>query len=803
MYKNYFKVGFRYLTRHKGYTAINLMGLAVGIACCLLIMLFVKSEWSFDRFHTKSERLYRAWLEEHYKGEVFTNTVTPIPLAPVLQAGIPEVQTTCRIAAFNTLVKYNGQSFNDPVNMVDSNFFDLFDFPLAEGQTGKALAANNALIITKKAATKYFGTAPAIGKNLELQLGNDKVLFTVQGVAENIPYHSSIQFDLLIPFSNAHYLYSPNAMTRGWSNVSVESYVLLKNKESAAVAQAKIPSILDPIVADNYKPGEYIVRLQPMRDIHLNNALPAGNVAPTDPKYAYILATIGLLILLIACINFVILSVGRSTTRAMEVGVRKVLGAYRKQLLQQYWMEALLLTFFAFVLGIGLALVFQKSFNQLANRQLALSFDAFTILFCLLLILVIGLLAGIYPALVLSKFKPIQVLKGKLASGGMGFFRKTMVVGQFVASIVMITGTIAVGKQLDYLRNKDLGYNKEHVVIIPTNKSRKEGTVLGERFKLAMARDPEVINSTISLFSMTEPGWMNMGYTDDKTVFRQFRFNVIDADFVPAMGLTMAAGQNFSGTNSSDSNYILVNEALVREYGWKDPLGQRLPGKYTQRVLGVVKDFNFESLHTTVKPLVMAIKPDSIFRQSSDVSMAFAAQPRISIRFRPGNLKQHMEQLQKTWKTVAGDQDFEFRFLDDALNAAYEQEQRLGNIVRYASFLSIFIACMGLFGLATLVVVRRTKEIGIRKVLGADIGRIVFLVAKDFVLLVLVASVIALPIAWWALHRWLEDFAYRTRIPVWIFGAAAVIALLIAICTVGVQAIRAARANPVKSLRME
>jgi putative ABC transport system permease protein len=269
------------------------------------------------------------------------------------------------------------------------------------------------------------------------------------------------------------------------------------------------------------------------------------------------------------------------------------------------------------------------------------------------------------------------------------------------------------------------------------------------------------------------------------------------------MGLTMAAGQNFSGTNSSDSNYILVNEALVREYGWKDPLGQRLPGKYTQRVLGVVKDFNFESLHTTVKPLVMAIKPDSIFRQSSDVSMAYAAQPRISIRFRPGNLKQHMEQLQKTWKTVAGDQDFEFRFLDDALNAAYEQEQRLGNIVRYASFLSIFIACMGLFGLATLVVVRRTKEIGIRKVLGADIGRIVFLVAKDFVLLVLVASVIAFPIAWWALHRWLEDFAYRTRIPVWIFGAAAVIALLIAICTVGVQAIRAARANPVKSLRME
>ena len=803
MIRNYLKVAFRNLANHRGYTVINVLGLSVGITCCILIMLFVKSEWSFDRFHSKSDRIYRAWMEEHYKGEIFTNTITPLPLVPVLQANLPEVQTASRVGAFNTLVRYNNNSFNDPVNMVDSSFFNLFDFPLKEGDVKNPFPTKNSLIITERSAQKYFGKDSPIGNNLELQLGNDTVLFTVSAVAKNIPLESSIQFDMLIPFSNARHIWSERRLTQGWSNIFVESYFLLKQNAKAGDVNAKIPSIMQPLVANNYKPGEYNVSLQPMRDIHLNNNLPAGNQPVSDPKYSYILGTVCILLLLIACINFVTLSIGRSATRALEVGVRKVLGAERQQLIRQFWGEALLLTLMALIIGIGLVIVLQKPFNLLANRELSFQINGFTILFCFILVSTIGLLAGIYPAFVLSNFKPIQVLKGKLNVGGMGFFRKSLVVGQFVASIIMIIGTISVSRQLNYLRTKDLGFNKEHVVIVPTNKSRSEGNRLAQRFQAVLQKNPEVINSTTSLFSFAEYGWMTLGYTDDKNVFRQFRFNAIDPDFVKAMGLEIIAGKDFSKDNTADSNYILVNEALVKEYGWKDPIGQRLPGRYDEKVMGVVRDFNFETLRTDIRPVVMAIKPDSLFRRSSDVNMNFAPQPRVSVRFRGGNLQDQITFLKSAWKSVAGDQDFEYRFLDDALASAYQQEQRLSKIVRYASLLSIFIACMGLFGLATLVVVRRTKEIGIRKVLGANVSGIVALLAKDFIVLVIVASLIAFPIAWWAMHKWLQDFAYRVNIGWWIFLIAAATALLIALITVSFQAIKAAIANPVKSLRTE
>lgn len=804
MLKNYFKVALRYFSKHKGYTVINVLGLSVGIACCILIMLFVKSEWSFDRFHSKSDRLYRAWLEEHYEGQVFTNTVTPIPLVPVLQASLPEIETSCRIASLNPLIKHGNNTFTNSVNMVDSTFFDLFDFRLQQGNVANPFPNNNSLIITKRTAQKYFGKESAIGKNLELQLGDDKLLFTVSGVAENLPLESSIQFDMLIPFSNAPHIWSEKIRTSAWSNVSVESYFLLKNGVTVSAANSKIPSIMQPLVANHYKPGEYNVTLQPIVDIHLNNSLPAANQPVSDPKYSYILATVGILILLIACINFVTLSVGRSTTRALEVGVRKVLGAERRQLIRQFWGESLLLTLMALLIGIGVAIILQKPFSQLVNRQLNLEINAFTVLFCFILAAVIALLAGIYPAFILSAFKPIQVLKGRLKVGtSMGFLRSALIVGQFVASIVMIIGTLTVGRQLTYLRTKNLGYNREHIVIIPTNKNRTEGSKLAERFKVTLAKSPEVISSTTSLFSMAEYGWMNMGYLDDKNVFRQFRFNVIDADFINAMGLQLLKGRSFTKANTSDSNYILVNEALVKEYGWKEPIGQKLPGKYSQRVIGVVKDFHFESLHTSIKPVVMALKPTDIFQNSSDVSFNASPEPRISVRFNGGNVQEHIAFLKQSWKSVAGDQDFEYQFLDDALAAAYEQEQRLGKIVSYASFLSIFVACMGLFGLATLVVVRRTKEIGIRKVLGADVTGLVTLLSKDFVLLVVIASFIAFPLAWWGLQKWLQDFTYRINISWFAFIGAALLALTVALLTVSFQAIKAALANPVKSLRTE
>jgi putative ABC transport system permease protein len=545
------------------------------------------------------------------------------------------------------------------------------------------------------------------------------------------------------------------------------------------------------------------VRLQPITDIHLNNVLPAGNQPVSDPKYSYILATIGILVLLIACVNFVTLSIGRSATRALEVGVRKVLGAKRQQLVRQFWGEALLLTLLGLIVGICLAFLLLKPFNVLADRQLVLSVDEFTLLFCLGIVVVIALLAGIYPAVVLSGFKPIQVLKGRLKGSNMGVFRKALVVGQFVASIIMIICTITIGKQIAYLQSKNLGYDKEQVVIIQTNKGRSEGNALAARFQNAIASNPQVVSSTTSMYSMAEAGWLSLGYKDDKGTFRQFRFNAIDPDFVPSMGLQVVAGRGFMKSNPADSNAIIVNEALVKEYGWKDAIGQKLPGDYTQRVIGVVKDFHFESLHTPIKPVVLGMDADTLISSSSDVSSSFSTRPRIAVRLRAGNLPGQVAQLKAVWKSVAGDQDFEYGFLDDALNTAYRQEQRLGNIVRYASFLSIFIACLGLFGLVTLVVVRRTKEIGIRKVLGADTGRIVTLLSKDFIVLVSIAALIAFPITWWALNKWLQDFAFRINIPVWVFFAAALLTIIVALATVSVQAIKAAWSNPIKSLRTE
>jgi putative ABC transport system permease protein len=792
------------LTRHKGYTFINVMGLSVGIASCVLIMLFVKSELSFDRFHSKTDRIYRAWMEEHYQGEIFNNTVTPIPLGPVLQGGLPEAETTCRTTQLRPSIRYNNTSFNDPVLMVDSTFFNVFDFDLLQGDLRNPFPTKNSIILTETAAKKYFGNAPPMGKTIEMQLGPDTLVFAVSALAKDPPLESTIRFDMLIPFSNASHIWSEKTRTSAWSNVTVDTYVLMKQGASVASANAKIPSIMNPLVAENYKPGEYIVRLQPLKDIHFNTSLPADLPGDSDPKYSYILTTIGLLILLIACINFVTLSIGRSASRALEVGVRKVLGAERQQLIRQFWGEALLLTFLSMGVGILLSLLLQKPFSQLADRELGLSIDGITLLFFVVLIAVIAFLAGIYPAFVLSGFRPIEVLKGKLKIGnGMGFFRRALIVGQFAASIVMIIGTLSVGKQLNYLRTKDLGFNKEHIVVVQTNKGRKDGNKLAQLFKTEIQKNPQVKAVTTSLYSMGEYGWMNLGYTDDKKVFRRFKFNAVDADFVPMMNLKMVAGRAFSKENPADSNYILVNEALVKEYGWKDPIGQRLPGKYDHRVLGVVKDFNIETLHNPITSAVLALKPDSIFSRSSDVSYGSSPRPRISVKFSGGNLEAHIALLRSAWKSVAGDQDFQYSFLEETLNTAYEQEQRLAGIVKYASFLSIFIACLGLFGLATLIVVRRTKEIGIRKVLGANVSGIVVLLSRDFIVLVLVASLIAFPLAWWGLNKWLQDFAYRIDVPWLAFIAAALLTLIVAMLTVSAQAIKAALMNPVKSLRTE
>ncbi len=805
MIRNYFKVALRYLLRNKGYTSINILGLAVGIASCILIMLFVRSEFSYDRFHKKSGRIYRAWLHEKYTGQEFLNTQTPIPLGPALQENISDVESYCRVFSFNTLVQYGEDKFNEPVNMVDSSFFSLFDFGLAQGNRNTALAGNHSLVISEKLARKYFGSENPIGKSLDLRLGDDQVLFTISAVSKECPKESSIQFDILIPHSNETHMFSDAVRTRGWTNVFEETYVLLKKGKTGQDAESKIPDLVKKISGDDYVAGQYNIHFQPITNIHLNKSLPAGNLPISDPAYAYILGTIGILILLIACINFITLSVGRSVTRSMEVGVRKVLGAERKQLIRQFWGEALLLTFVSLLIGIALSIVFLTPFNQLANKELVLRFDLFTVTFFLLMTVVIGLIAGVYPAIVLSGFNPVQVLKNRLQGAvGIGFFRRALITGQFTASILMIMGTLIVGKQLNFLQHKNLGYDREHVIIVATNKPRSEGFPLAEKFKAELMKNPRVSSSATSIYSFSEPTWITLGYEDKDRQYRNLAMNAIDADFIPSMKLELVKGRNFSPENPADMySTMIVNESLVKEYGWDEPIGKTLPGRMSQTVIGVVRDFNFESLHNKIRPLALVMRPDSLIRSVNDIGFVYAPQPRVSIRLRKGDLQEQIASVEQNWKSVAGSQDFDYRFLDESLNSQYQSEMRLNSIVRLASLLSIWIACMGLFGLVTLAVVRRTKEIGIRKVMGAGTGSVVFLLSKDFIWLITIAALIAFPVAWWALNKWLQEFAYRINIAWWYFVIAGGAALAIALITVSFQSIKAALTNPVKSLRTE
>jgi len=805
MIRNYLKVAMRYLLRNKGYTSINILGLAIGITCCILIMMFVRSEFSYDKFHSKSGRIYRAWVKEHYVDQDdIIDIVTPLPLAGALQESFPEVESTCRIYALAPLVKIGDQSFTEDIRMVDSGFFKVFDFKLIEGNRDNPFPSSNSIILTENAAKKYFGKENAIGKNIELQLGNEKVIFSVAGIVKSAPEESSIKYNALIPFSNAKFIFSERAM-KAWFNVSSETFVLLKKNTDVEKLTKKFPSMVKQNLGEDYKEGGYMITLQPIAKIHLDTSIPAGIEPISNPKYSYILLTIGILILLVACINFITLSVGRSATRAMEVGVRKVLGAERQQLIRQFWGEAILLTVISVIMGIGLAVLLAKPFNQIINRQLSVQFDLVFIGYCILIIMLIGLIAGIYPAIILSGFKPVEILKGKLKLGNKtGLLRKSLITGQFITSIAMIVCTIVIGSQLDYLQNKDLGYQKEQVVVIPTNKPRLKGMELAELYRNELIKQPQIAGATVSLMSFSETPWVGIGYSDDKNVYRNFQFNAVDPYFLKTMGIQLAAGRDFSADNPADyTSSMIVNEAMVKMFGWKDAVGKKLPGRIEQQIIGVVKDFNYQSLHTTVQPLAMVIKPDTFFRRINDINFSAPSQPRISVRLKAGNLVASLNTLKQVWKSVAPDQEFEYRFLDETVAAQYRQEQRTATIVKIASALSIFIACMGLFGLATITVVRRTREIGIRKVLGASVGSVVRLLSKEFLVLVIIAALIAFPLGWWAMNKWLQDFAYRIHIQWWVFPVAGIVALLIALITVSFQAIKAALANPVKSLRTE
>jgi putative ABC transport system permease protein len=824
MIRNYIKIAWRNIIRNKVNSIINLSGLAIGMACVILIVMYVKDELGYDQIFKDSNRIYRVNLHSKMGDDEGTYGHTPPPVGAALMNNFPEIGSYTRIMQpGDEVVHYDngGQkvSFTEKnVLAVDSNFLKVFNYAFAEGDAGSALKETNSIVITQKISKKYFGNTQALGKLLVFDEYSRP--FVVSGVLKDLSPQSSLQFDILQTAASC-----PRIKYFNWSWIWLQmaTYVKLKpNVPNDAISiktlEAKFPAMIRVNAASAFrrvgqpfdefikKGGKWELHLQPIANMHLHSAgISTRFFAQSDIKYIYIFSAIAFFIILLACVNFMNLSTAQASKRAKEVGLRKVMGSLKSQLIRQFLTEAVLYSLLAAAVAVVLVVILLPAFNQLAGKQLNIDvfFKQHIWLYLMLLSIVTGLLAGSYPAFYLTSFNPVTVLKGNgfLKSNiGAVLIRNGMVVFQFSVSTALIVCTIVVYNQLKYSQTRDLGLAKENVVIIPnTDRLGNSREALRQQFSSM----PQVEYATLST-SVPSKGTFGdyyvpeVGDAGEHTVKNiALSSFMVDEYFVPALKFKMLKGRNFS-RDYNDSTSVILNEAAAKQIGWKNALGKYItyPGNQDQRfkVIGIVKDFNVSSLHDTISAF-------ALFNQSSKTYRANTSY--ISVRIKPGNIDQTLNQLQNKWKAFLPDVPFDYSFLDSEFDALYRADQQMGALFTVFTSLSIFVACLGLFGLAAYTAERRTKELGIRKVLGASVSGVVAMLSADFVRLVLISTLFAFPVAWYAMNIWLRDFAYRAPISIWVFALAGAMAILIAVITVSFQSVKAAIANPVKSLRSE
>ena len=816
MIRHYLKIAFRSLVRSKVHSSINILGLSLGIASCLLITLFVKDELTFDRFHEKANRIFRAYaIEDWGVNQRFFDTATPFPLGPALKDNLPEVEHIVRIHNIEAQIKVNHQLFSEQVTIAGEDFFSVFDFKVLKGESKDLLHAQSNALITQDVAKRFFGNTDPINKTISIQMGERFEDFSIKAVLENPPANSGIQFSMMISDLNNPRLYSERLLTSAWFNITPETYVLLRQGVDPQKLSSKFPSIFKPLLGEDYDKSKYLVGLQPLTSIHLDTSFPPALAPVSDPKYTYILSAIAILILIVACINFVTLSVGRSIKRSKEVGIRKVAGAQRRQLIFQFIGEAIMITVVSLVSGLLLAMIGLPLFNDLAGKQLTFRPDAFMTFVLLSLVAVIGLFAGSYPAFVLSAFQPIAVLKGLVQTGGSKqSVRKVLVGVQLVLSIFLISSTLLMQKQLKYLQAKNLGFDREQLAVIQLNvpgggRLRDQipiGFEKAEQFKIELARIPEIASVCASSHDFGNGSWVNVGYTDDLGTYRTFFYNTVDDDYIKTLTMKILAGSEFSEDQPSDKRRsIIVNEAFAKSYGWSDAIGKRLPGKNfpDHEVIGVVEDFNYSSLYSKVDPLVLAMDPLVVFSGIENINISNSPIPKLIIRLRSGNAPSTIEEIKKVWDKLTDGEEFAFSFVDQALDAQYRNDKNLGKIVSIATGLAIIIAGLGLYGLASLAMKNRMKEISIRKALGATSQSLLLLLSKDYFYLIMVSLLLSVPVTWYVMSGWLSSFEYRVSIEIREFCIAGVISLVIAMVAIGYQAIEAAWSPPAETLKYE
>lgn len=811
MIKHYFKITLRNLRRQKILAFINILGLSVGLACFSLFLLYAVNEFSFDRFHKNADNIYRVyrWTEAMQGEEARGDIYLPMPLAPALKQDIPDIENFVRLqeAWGESYVRVNNTVSRIRISYADPQFFSIFSFKIRSGNRNTPLKGLHDLVLTRKTAKQLFGDDNAVGQTLEVKTGKTFEVFTVSAITEDIPSNSTVKFQAL---GNYEYIPTTAEGKRGvnnWGRSAYITYVQLRPASQLASDPNSLVSFRKKYYPDEetelrkagyWKEEGVPVRygLQPMRAIHTDTKVWGGDTPATNPKTIWILLGIAFGVLLIACINFTTLAIGRSASRAREIGIRKVVGSMRRQLVGQFLAEAFVLTVLSIGLGLLISYLLLPYFNRLSGKELSFSLTQFPELFWLIagLTLIVSILAGSYPALVLSNFQPLEVLKKNIRVGGSNLFTRSLVTLQFVLSIGLIASTLIIMQQLKFMTGRNPGFNKENIVVVDGRDV--DGKKIYPLFRQAVLKDPAITGIAGSDIGLGEgTGWSRSGF-DYKGKLKQVVEYFVDPEYIPVMNMQLIRGRNFDPAITSDTvTSVIVNEAMVRDFGWSldSAVGQELTG-YSERktpiVIGVVKDFNYRPLSEKVEP--------QMFHQFSDYTPY-----KYFVRLKPGNPSKALASLQKAWASLVPVLPFQYSFLDESLENFYKAELRWSRIIGWAGGISIFLACLGLFGLAALSAVNRTKEIGIRKVLGASLVSIVGLLSKDFLKLVLISFAIATPLAWYFMHQWLQDFAYRIPIPVWVFVASTLLAIIIALITIGSQAIRAGIANPVKNLRTE
>ena len=770
MLKHNLTIAARVLWRNKFNTLLNVAGLTIGLTCFLLMGFYAKQEMDFDQLHSKKDRIYRVWVKEDYgDGKVFFNSVTPLIFESVLEENFPEVEKVIQYDNSNYLVGRGEDRYNEIVGIIGPDFFEVFDFQILKGSEHKPFSDRNSLILSESYAHKYFGDDDPIGKTLPIQLGEEPRDFTVSAVFEDFPKSSSFQLDMAISTDNNEEIYGKGRLT-AWFNVSPETYLLLKEGTTIESVEAKTQDVIMSYLNEHVQKGEYQMGFQPLTDIHLNPDIPLGLAPVGNPSYVYILGLIGLIVLLTSGVNYATLAIGQSLKRRKEVGVRKVLGALKGSLVRQYLSESWVVAFLAMTASIGLTYLTLPIFNELTGADVILEFEAWHLLLYAGLIALVGLMAGLYPAIILSGLKIVHILSGRYAPKSVNFIRKGMVVFQFVITVFLITSTLIMQKQLNYMRDKDLGYDYQATVSVPLypDPSANRLTQMisstmekGKLLKEELSKHPEISGIGMGSHVFGTSGWGQLAFTDKDKNFRRFRLLAVDEDYLPSFGIEVKEGRSFepeSGLDQQES--IIINQAAVDYFGIKDPIGKMLPGdkfgKHT--IIGVTDNFNYSSLHTDVEPLVITQNIMPIYEGISDHNYGDSPIPKLVFQYSGNQLSKVGDILDESWTAVFPNEELNFSFVEDNIMAQYESEQRMNRLVSFATLLAILVASLGLLGMTVLMINSRIHEIGIRKVIGASDFSIFGLLTRSFLPQLLIGIVLSVPLTLWFYEGLVRQF---------------------------------------------